>query len=118
MAAVAATATVAGICGGVLVLADAGVLAGRKATHNYRSPWATSDIEQFVAHLFADALVESDRSVGVVTDNGIITALPNATAEFTVACCTAVGVGTDIPSELLVRHLRGEFVPVLFDAGS
>ncbi len=45
----------AGICAGVLILADAGLTAGRRITHNYRAPWAPPEIRDFVAHLWDGA---------------------------------------------------------------
>lgn len=109
-----AGAVVAGICGGVVLLARAGVLDGCHITHNYRSPWAPLEIEEHVAELWANVEVESDIGVGVVVDGQIITALPNAGAEFAVRIGAAVGAIEASRVEPLIRHLRGELVPELF----
>lgn len=109
------TCIIAGICAGVLVLADAGVLASRHITHNYRSPWASEAIESFVAPLLDGTIVEDDRERGVVQDDMVITALPNAAAEFTVTICTQLGALAPAQAPLLLRHIRGEFVNELFD---
>ncbi len=114
---------VAGICAGVLVLADAGLLNGRHITHNYRAPWASEDVEAFVGPLLEGANVEPTVGDVAVVDhapNGatIITALPNAMIEFTTAVGQAVGLFGDEAAELLERHLRGEFVPELFGGAS
>ena len=113
---------VAGICAGVLVLGDAGVLAGRHITHNYRSPWAPPEVAEFVRNLLEGADVEPPVGNVVCVDRGsgsngvVITALPNATIEFTTAVGQALGLFNADVAELLERHLAGEFVPELFDA--
>lgn len=111
---------VAGICAGVLVLADAGILRGRHITHNYRAPWATDDIEEFVRPLLEGATIEPTIGDVVCVDGAadgptIITALPNATIAFTAVVGQAMGLFGDVGAELLERHLAGEFVPELFD---
>ena len=75
-------ATVAAICAGVLVLADAGLTAGRRITHNYRRPLAPAEVEDFTRAFWADAQVEPDLDQGVVVDGNLITALPTAVTEF------------------------------------
>ena len=105
----------AGICAAVLVLADAGLLDERKVTHNYRSPWAPAQVENHVAHLFQTCRVEPDTAVGVVHDENIVTALPNATAEFAVTIETALGLQSPDRTQLLTRHLQGQYVPELFE---
>lgn len=120
-AVVDAGGVVAGICAGVLVLGDAGVLAGRHITHNYRAPWATPEVEAFVEPLLASAAeVEPTFGDVVCVDRGasgaaIITALPNATIQFTSAVGQAIGLFDDDAAELLERHLQGEFVAELFE---
>lgn len=104
---------VAGICAGVLVMADAGLLAGRSITHNYRPPWAPAAVVDFVAPLFDGVHVEEDRTVGVVVDDRLITALPNATVEFTLAVCSGLGLYDTVQADRIRRHLHGEFVAEL-----
>lgn len=111
---------VAGICAGVLVIGDAGVLRGRHITHNYRAPWASPEVEEFVSDLLEGADVEPSVGDVVCVDHGsgsngvVITALPNATIGFTSAVGQALGLFDDEAAELLERHLAGEFVPELF----
>ena len=105
---------VAGICGGVLPLAAAGVLRGRRVTHNYRPPWAPQKVADFVQPLFEGVCVEADPSIGHVVDGTVITALPNATAAFSIAIAEALGFYAGVEAERLVRHLQGEHVPSLF----
>ncbi len=108
---------VAGICAGVLVMAAAGLTAGRSITHNYRQPWAGPEIARFVDRFWAGATVEPDPGVGVVVDGPIITALPNATVEFALTVCQELGLYSSTDVELLARHLRGDFVAELHDQG-
>lgn len=110
---------VAGICAGVLVLADAGLLKGRHITHNYRFPWADREVEEFVRPLLDGAEVEPAVGDVVCIDHNqsgatIITALPNATIQFTSAVGQALQLFDDDAAELLERHLAGEFVPELW----
>lgn len=130
-AVVDAGGVVAGICAGVLVLGDAGVLAGRHITHNYRAPWAPPEVESFVEPLLASAAeVEPTFGDVVCVDRGpvdrgpvdrgasgatVITALPNAMIQFTSAVGQAIGLFDDDAAELLERHLQGEFVAELFE---
>ncbi len=106
-------AIVAGICAGVLVMAAAGLTAGRAITHNYRWPWAGPEIAEFVDRFWTDAAVEPDPAVGVVVDGPIITALPNATIEFAVTVCVWLGLFGADEAERLARHLRGQLVAEL-----
>lgn len=92
----AADRPVAGICAGVLVMADAGLTRGRSITHNYRPPWASDDITGFVAKFWDGASVEPDPAVGVVVDANIVTALPSAVDDFSSAVLGLIG-GADRP---------------------
>lgn len=112
--AVGGTGIVAGICAGVLVMARAGVLVGRKATHNYRAPWAPIEVEQFVSEFWAGVDVEADPTVGVVTDDRLITALPGAANEFAVTVATVAGALDPGKAEMVLRESRGEHVPELW----
>ena len=105
---------VAGICGGVLPLAAAGVLRGRRATHNYRPPWAPQQVADFVQPLFDGVCVEDDPAVGHIVDGKVITALPNAAAAFSIAVAESLNFYEGMETGLLVRHLQGEYVPSLF----
>lgn len=105
---------VAGICAGVLVMAAAGVLQGRSITHNYRPPWAPPEVVAFVERSWLGAMVEPDPAVGVVVDGPIITALPNATIEFTTTVCHHLGLYDADRARHIGRHLRGEHVVELY----
>lgn len=112
---------IAGICAGVLVLGDAGLLRDRHITHNYRAPWASPEIEKFVEPLLQGADVEPTAGATVCVDHTpagatIVTALPNATIEFSATICQLLGLIDDDGGELLRRHLMGEFVPELFES--
>ncbi len=89
------TAVVAGIWAGALVMASSGILVGCRMTHNYRSPWAGSEIESFVQEYWSGADVVEDRSIGVVTDGSLVTALPDATSEFTTTVLALLSVDAE-----------------------
>ena len=110
-----AGALMAGICAGVALLAASGVTAHHTITHNYRSPWCPRDVSDTVAPLWTESSAIDDRTVGVVRDANVITALPNASIGFALAVCEALGVYTAERASLLAAHLKGEFVEQLFE---
>ena len=112
-AADSAGATTAAICAGVLLVAAAGLVTGRHITHNYRAPWAPEEVERFVDRFWTDAVVEPDPTVGVVVDGRLVTALPNATVDFTVTVLETVGLVDGTRGDHLRTHLRGGFVAEL-----
>jgi putative intracellular protease/amidase len=105
---------VAAICAGVALVASAGLVAGRRITHNCRSPWAPPGLAETVEHLWTDALVEQDRTVGVVRDGNLVSALPNAPVEFAMEILVAVGLYDRRRAELMGAHLRGGYVEQLY----
>ena len=112
--AVADNGMVAGICAGVLVMAASGLLAGRRATHNYRAPWAPREVEDFVSSYWSDVDVEPDPTIGVVTDGSLVTALPGAAIEFAMTVASMVGAIDEARASLVARERRGEHVPELW----
>ncbi len=112
-----AGALVAAICAGVTVVASAGLVAGRRITHNYRSPWATPEHASTVEHLWAGAEVEQDRTVGVVRDGNLITALPNFPVDFAMEILVAIGLYDRRRAELMGEHLKGGYVEELYLEG-
>jgi putative intracellular protease/amidase len=105
---------VAAICAGVTLVASAGLAAGRRITHNMRSPWAPPEPADAVAHLWVGAVVEEDRTVGVVRDGNLISALPNAPVAFAMEILVAIGLYDRRRADLMGAHLRGEFVEQLY----
>lgn len=108
---------VAAICAGVTLVASVGLVAGRRITHNVRSPWAPSELADSVAHLWADAEVEEDRTIGVVRDGNLVSALPNAPVEFAMEILVAIGLYDRRRAELMGAHLRGGYVEELYFGG-
>ena len=109
-----AGAIVAAICAGVTVVAAAGLTAGRRITHNHRSPWASPEHSQTVEHLWADARIEPDRTIGVVRDANLITALPNFPVEFAMEVLVAIGLYDRRRASLMGAHLKGGYVEELY----
>ena len=105
---------VAAICAGVTLVASAGLVAGRRITHNVRSPWAPPELADTVAHLWTDAVVEEDRTVGVVRDGNLVSALPNAPVEFAMEILVAIGLYDRRRAELMGAHLKGGYVEQLY----
>ena len=108
-------ALMAGICAGVAVLAASAVTAQHQITHNYRSPWCPDAIAHTVAPLWTTSMVIDDRTVGVVRDRNVITALPNASIDFAMEICIALDVYTMEKAELIAAHLKGNFVGELYE---
>lgn len=105
---------VAAICAGMTLVASAGLVAGRRITHNFRSPWAPPELADEVAHLWADAVVEEDRTIGVVRDGNLVSALPNAPVEFAMEILVAIGLYDRRRAELMGAHLKGGYVEQLY----
>lgn len=112
-----AGALVAAICAGVALVASAGLVSGRRITHNYRSPWAAPEQVEAVAPLWAGAQVEEDRTVGVVRDGTLISALPNAPVDFAMEILVAVGLYDRRRAALMGAHLKGGYVDELYREG-
>lgn len=105
---------VGAICAGVALVAAAGAAAGRRITHNYRSPWAPPEVVEAVGHLWAGAVVEDDRAVGVVRDGNLISALPNYPVDFAMEILVALGLYDRHRAELMAEHLKGGYVEELY----
>lgn len=108
---------VGAICAGVALVAAAGVTAGRRITHNYRSPWAPSDVVEAVEHLWAGAAVENERTIGVVRDQNVISALPNFPVDFAMEILVALGLYDRHRADLMAQHLKGGYVEELYREG-
>ena len=102
------------ICAGVALVAAAGVAADRRITHNYRSPWAPPEVVEAVGHLWAGAIVEDDRTVGMVRDGNLISALPNYPVDFAMEILVALGLYDRHRAELMAEHLKGGYVEELY----
>lgn len=82
-------AVMAGICAGALVLARAGLLRGRRATHGYTAEHATAEVVACTAPIFEGIRFER---ADVVVDPPFITAQYWAAGKFAAAIAEAIGV--------------------------
>lgn len=82
-------AVVAGICAGALVLADAGLLRGRRATHNYTRECAPEEVVSFAAPYFEGLVYVED---AWALEERVLTAKPEAWVEFGVMLAHQLGV--------------------------
>jgi putative intracellular protease/amidase len=78
-----------GICAGSLVIARAGLLKGRRATHNYTAEHATPDVVACVAPIYDGIVFER---ADVVVDAPFITAQHWAHVPFAAAVARSLGV--------------------------
>lgn len=82
-------ALLAGICAGVLVLARSGLLAGRRATHNYTDEHTTPEVLACTDPIFAGLRFER---ADLVVDPPFITAQWWARVNFAAAIAQALGL--------------------------
>lgn len=102
-------ATVGGICAGVVVLADAGILASRRITHNYGPDDAPAEVVAATKHLWRETIVTDggctvdQRSPGAT----IVTAKPWAFIEFAIEVALAAGRFDRTEANDRLRYYRG-----------
>lgn len=95
-------ALLAGICAGALVIARAGLLRGRRATHNYTAEHTTAEVLACTDPIFEGIVFER---ADIVVDQPFITAQHWAKTKFAAAVATALGVFSPEQAE---RYLRRE----------
>lgn len=100
-AALAGGALLAGICAGNLVLAAAGVLAGRRATHNYTAAWAPAEKVAATAPYWAGLHYEE---ADLVEDGPVITAMPWAYRRYAAAVARRLGVLDEAGAQALASY--------------
>jgi hypothetical protein len=66
------------------------------------------------ANLWAGAMVDQDRTVGVVRDGNLISALPNFPVDFAMETLVTLGLYDRCRVELLAGHLKGDYVEELY----
>lgn len=94
-------AWMAGICAGTLVLAAAGLLRGRRGTHNYTRESAPPDKVAATAPYWDGLLYER---TDLVVDGHRITAQPWAYREWAAAIAQALGHLSEAEAEALARY--------------
>lgn len=101
----------AGICAGNLVLASAGLLRGRRGTHNYTSEHASAEAVTFTAAFWDGLRFEhADVVVDRPDDGGptVITAQPWAYVRYATAAAEALGLlSTAAATSWRLGHWRG-----------
>ena len=95
---------VAGICAGVLVLADSGILQEQKITHNYTPKYAPQKIVELTAQFWQNTLYEDALCV---TSETIITALPNGYIDFATQLGEKLGVYSTEQAKQMNRYYKG-----------
>lgn len=110
----AAGVLVGAICAGVALAASAGLVAGRRITHNYRAPWAAAELVKAAERLWVDAIVVESRTIGVVLDTNLISALPNYPADFAMEILVGLGLYDRHKADLVSKHLKGDYVEELY----
>lgn len=96
-------AIMAGICAGNLVLASAGVLRGKRATHNYTVEYAPPEIVAVTAPLWEGIVF--DRA-DVVADDGVITAQPWAYVELAAIVAQELGILSASKADKYIAYHR------------
>lgn len=102
-------ALLAGICAGALVLADAGLLRGRRGTHNYTAEHAPPEVVDFVARYWVGLRFER---ADLVLDGRVITAMPWAHVRFAAIVARELGLLTPEQAEAHVAYHRRQHGPL------
>ncbi|MEM7735257.1 MAG: DJ-1/PfpI family protein [Deinococcota bacterium] len=79
----------AGICAGVLVLADSGVLRGHDVTHNYTERCAPKNVVELTSRFWEGSRYKDSLCL---ESGNIITALPNGYVDFATTLAERLGV--------------------------
>lgn len=96
-------ALIAGICAGNLVIAAAGLLAGRRVTHNYALRWATAEqVRTAAPYWHGITYVEAD----LVQDGRVITAMPWAYRRFAARVARELSVLDEAEASALETYLQ------------
>ena len=101
-------ALLAGICAGALVLADAGLLRGRRGTHNYTAEFAPPEVVDFVARYWEGLRFER---ADLVLDDRVITAMPWAHVRFAATVARELGLLNFEQAEAHVAYHRRQHDP-------
>lgn len=107
-AAAARGALLAGVCAGALVLADAGLLRGRRGTHNYTAEHASPEVVAFVAPYWEGLRFER---ADLVLDGRVITAQPWAHVRFAATVARELGLISAEQAEAHVAYHRRQLGP-------
>lgn len=95
---------VAGICAGVLVLADSGILQGHKVTHNYTAKYAPKEVVEFTSAFWKGINYED---LLCIESGNVITAMPNGYVDFATRLGEKLGVYSAEGAEKMNRYYKG-----------
>ena len=96
---------IGGICAGVLVLADSGILQGHIVTHNYTDKYAPKEVVEYTAKFWEG----SDYiDMPCVESKNIVTALPNAYVDFATTLAQRLGIYSSERAERMNRYYKGQ----------
>lgn len=107
-----AGAVIGGICNGALLLARAGLLRGRRATHTAVERYAPL-ASWGPLRAYADPLLAGSTYVDrpVVVDGAIVTAKPWAAIAFASEVCVTAGLESPVAAAREATYARGDRVP-------
>ena len=96
---------VGGICAGVVVLADSGILRGHQVTHNYTTQYAPEEVVEFTARFW-----EKSEYIALpcVESGNIITAMPNGYVDFATTLARKLGVYSSEHAEKMNQYYKGQ----------
>ena len=95
---------IGGICAGVLVLADSGILKGQTITHNYTEKFAPIEVVNFTKQFWADVNYKESLCI---TSGNIVTAMPNGYVEFAVELALKLNVIPPDKAAKMVQYYKG-----------
>jgi putative intracellular protease/amidase len=96
-------ALIAGICAGNLVMAAAGLLRGRRGTHNYTAEHAPPESVQATAPYWSGMIFER---ANLVHDGNIITAQPWAYRSYAATVARALGAMDALAAEQIEHYVQ------------
>lgn len=96
---------IGGICAGVLVLADSGILQGHRITHNYTAKYAPKEVVEYTSKFWGN----SDYiDMPCLESRNVVTALPNAYVDFATTLAQKLGVYSPERAERMNRYYKGQ----------
>lgn len=96
---------IGGICAGVLVLADSGILRGHAVTHNYTPKYAPDKVVE-LTNRFWNGIAYTEALA--VTSGRIVTAMPNGYIDFATQLALLLGVCSKEQAARMNRYYRGQ----------
>jgi len=95
---------IGGICAGVLVLADSGILKGQTISHNYTEQFSPKEIVDFTSHFWESTTYSSELCT---KSNKIITARPNGFIDFAMMLAHSLGLYSAEHTKKMLAYYKG-----------